>query len=347
MASVVAALALQGAARADEAEAIRHRDVGFEHFASQRWAEGIEEMEKAYAAVPHPDFLFNIAVAYRRWGDRCASAMAAIGRFLVASERGEGLRAGLAELDLLRDVCTYRPIEIRTEPEALEILLDDEGPVMTPIKRSMLVGFHDLATISGTSVEKTRLFVPTSTAVISLVLSQDDPRPYVAFVGEFAPEDQLRVDGRPVRERTVAVRAGRHSADCRGVCRLRAEVHLERGQTATLVAAGVEEEEPRKPQPRVEEPAQDFERSIGWTALQWTSFGVALAGTAAAATFGASASSRRSAALSAEMSVPAPSRDVIDSLRDDADQERTFAFVSTAVVGVALTTFVVSMLVDD
>ena len=41
---------------------------GYEHFAEGAFDKGIAVLEKAYALAPHPDLVFNIAVAYDQWG---------------------------------------------------------------------------------------------------------------------------------------------------------------------------------------------------------------------------------------------------------------------------------------
>lgn len=73
MAAVMAAVIVtadSSVAHADPAaNARQHFQAGEAHYRAERYAQAIDEYRAAYAALPEPAFLFNIAQAYRLGGD--------------------------------------------------------------------------------------------------------------------------------------------------------------------------------------------------------------------------------------------------------------------------------------
>jgi len=72
------------------AKADAHKQRAFELLGKSQYAAGVAELEKGYAAVPHPDFLFNIAIAYERWAGHCMASIEAYRRYLDACGQCRG-----------------------------------------------------------------------------------------------------------------------------------------------------------------------------------------------------------------------------------------------------------------
>src|SRR5688572_28505921 len=85
---IAVVLGVSHAAEAGEQERVqeaeRLKSAAFEHFAGGNYERGISAMEAAYGLVSHPDFLFDIAIAYQKWGQRCEETHRAFRRFLDA-----------------------------------------------------------------------------------------------------------------------------------------------------------------------------------------------------------------------------------------------------------------------
>ena len=81
---LLAAAGLSSSARADErAEARRHFEAGMELIAQSNFAEGVAELEEAYAILPHPAVLYNIGRAWRDAGE-LDKALDAFERYLAS-----------------------------------------------------------------------------------------------------------------------------------------------------------------------------------------------------------------------------------------------------------------------
>jgi tetratricopeptide (TPR) repeat protein len=77
-------LLLSAAASADEAAARRHYLAGQSAYAAGHFAVALGEFTAGYALSPRPEFLYNIALAYRNLG-RPADAVDNLKRFLAAA----------------------------------------------------------------------------------------------------------------------------------------------------------------------------------------------------------------------------------------------------------------------
>lgn len=146
--------------RAERRQVAAYKRAAFELFEKGAYAEGIAEMEKAHALVPHPGFLLNIAVAYRRWGRHCADALQTLDRFFVACPDC-GLRsAGDEQRATTVEACAV-PISVRTTPPGAHLQLDEEAVGLSPMTFEVLPGRHRLvATREGYVSAEQEITVP-------------------------------------------------------------------------------------------------------------------------------------------------------------------------------------------
>jgi tetratricopeptide (TPR) repeat protein len=104
-------------ARADPAaEARKHFQVGEAHYRAERFADAIAAYEAAYAQVPEPALLFNIAQAYRRDGND-AMAIDHYQRFLARTPTNSAAtRAAVEHIRELGGVAPERPADPPAAP---------------------------------------------------------------------------------------------------------------------------------------------------------------------------------------------------------------------------------------
>lgn len=87
---VCASLLSASVAHADaRAEARRHFEAGMDHIAASRFSQGVAELERAYAILPHPAVLYNIARAWRDAGE-LEKSLAAYEQYLAENPDDTG-----------------------------------------------------------------------------------------------------------------------------------------------------------------------------------------------------------------------------------------------------------------
>ncbi len=97
---VATPVAVSAAPADSKAKAKLHFDLGKSYYDAGEYKQAVVEYEEAYRALPLPDFLFNIAQAYRLDGNRVA-AIEYYKRYLLHDPDGRGAdeaRSILAEL---------------------------------------------------------------------------------------------------------------------------------------------------------------------------------------------------------------------------------------------------------
>jgi hypothetical protein len=104
-------------ARVNEAKA--HYRQGKALVDAGAFDEGVAEYEAGYAIVPLPEFLFNIAQAYRLKGDK-AKAIEAFRRYLVAAPDGAGA------IEASKHIATLT-VELKAEAATLLIVVEPPG----------------------------------------------------------------------------------------------------------------------------------------------------------------------------------------------------------------------------
>ena len=100
LAGLLVCLSWSGSASADaRSEARRHFEAGMEQIAQSRFAEGIAELERAYAILPHPAVLYNMGRAWRDAGE-LGKSLDAFRRYLATDpeDRAE-VEAAIANLE--------------------------------------------------------------------------------------------------------------------------------------------------------------------------------------------------------------------------------------------------------
>src|SRR5262245_28042619 len=91
-----------------------HKTKAFDLFSKNKWAEGIEELDRGYAISKSTGFLYNKAVAYERWPGHCKEAIAAYETFLEACGRCGQHLVAKDRLALVKLACSP-PAERRPE----------------------------------------------------------------------------------------------------------------------------------------------------------------------------------------------------------------------------------------
>lgn len=145
---LLAVLAGEAPARAateeDREAARRLKDEAFQKIAEGSYAEGIELLEAANRRVPHPTFLFNIAVVYDQWAGHCEPSLRAFDRFFAACEGCDVEATARRRYERVQDKCEVR-LAIQTAPPGARVTIDDATrPGRTPLEATLRPGRHTL-----------------------------------------------------------------------------------------------------------------------------------------------------------------------------------------------------------
>ena len=139
----------------DRVQARALRDAAFEALGAGRFAEGIEGLEAAYALVPNPGLLLNIAIAQRKRGGHCRQAFEAQQRFEAACarfEEGSGEPCPFAEEGetqriALATACASQ-VRVSSAPERLPVFVDGSLAGHAPLSLRLPPGMHFVSTSS-------------------------------------------------------------------------------------------------------------------------------------------------------------------------------------------------------
>jgi hypothetical protein len=96
-------------------------------------------MEKAYALIPHPGFLLNIAVAYDRWPGHCAQSLETFDRFFMECDRCKLLAGAKKQHAEVERTCRVE-VSIRSTPEGARVAVDGAFRGKTPFSTRLLPG---------------------------------------------------------------------------------------------------------------------------------------------------------------------------------------------------------------
>lgn len=135
-------LAVAGApSAAERAQARKLKDQAFTLISEGQYAEGIERLEAAYQAVPHPTFLFNVAVVYDQWTGHCAESLEAFERFFAACQRCKVKPTATARFARVQERCQVR-LAVETTPPGARVEIDDVDRGATPVEVVLVPGRH-------------------------------------------------------------------------------------------------------------------------------------------------------------------------------------------------------------
>ena len=148
--TIAAALALgaadtpaEGSSPADRAEARRLKNEAFAKIAEGSYADGVDLLEAAYQAVPHPTFLFNIAVVYDQWPGHCSESLETFDRFFEACDGCKVRATAEKRFTRVKDRCEVE-LAVTSIPTGSRVVIDDELDGMTPFEAKLRPGRHGL-----------------------------------------------------------------------------------------------------------------------------------------------------------------------------------------------------------
>jgi hypothetical protein len=291
-ASVATALFAPPALAKDERESDRieqaesYRKEGFKYFAAGRFLDGIAELERANALVPHPDFLLNIAIAYTKVGGHCQEALETLERFVVACRDCPTLPVGRARQAELRQQCETSVI-LEAKPPA-PIRIDQSALALTPpIELKLAHGQHRVA------LDATEGEVQTSIHVVAplrrLVFRLDAQRAPAQLILRGSPATtRLSVDGAIVQAvgGSYSLSPGNHAIEVStpGSPPTRFELVATQGQIMEIDES--RELAAARPPPHAVEPASSTLRPWAWVSLGAGVAGAAVGGVFTGLTFG-------------------------------------------------------------
>lgn len=128
---------------AERSQARKLKNQAFELISEGRYAEGIERLEAAYEAVPHPTFLFNVAVVYDQWSGHCAESLDAFDRFFAVCKRCKVKPTATARFARVQERCQVR-LSIETTPPGALVRVDDADRGATPLNVVLTPGRHQV-----------------------------------------------------------------------------------------------------------------------------------------------------------------------------------------------------------
>jgi len=139
--TVLASSPLSDATEAERAEARRLKDEAFAKIAEGSFGEGIDRLEAAYGAVPHPTFLFNIAVVYDQWSGHCEESLTAFDRFFAACDDCSALETAEVRFGRVKEKCEV-VLSVETVPDGAGVEIDGELAGSTPFETTLRPGRH-------------------------------------------------------------------------------------------------------------------------------------------------------------------------------------------------------------
>lgn len=140
----------EDATRPSENElARRARDRAFKLLQEDRYPEAIEQLEAAYAAVPNPGFLLNIAIAHQKVG-ACGPALATLERFRsVCADDCPFAEEGRSKGSEIERSCRVR-LRVESQPPGLSVRIDGVPQGRTPLLLERGPGAISVTTSSST-----------------------------------------------------------------------------------------------------------------------------------------------------------------------------------------------------
>ncbi|MEQ9319419.1 MAG: TonB-dependent receptor [Polyangiaceae bacterium] len=165
---LLAAAGLSSSARADErAEARRHFEAGMELIAQSNFAEGVAELEEAYAILPHPAVLYNIGRAWRDAGE-LDKALDAFERYLASDpeDRAE-VEAAIANLKKrIADDEKSPPVDpAEPKPPAPPPPADTTPPPADDADKAS--GLYEETVVTASKRSQSSLDAPSSTTIVT------------------------------------------------------------------------------------------------------------------------------------------------------------------------------------
>lgn len=125
-----------------EAHAKLHEAAAYAHVRATRYCPAIGELMIANTIDPSPGYLFNIAVAYQRWG-RCVPAIETFERYLLVCPDCEPAARAKREIEALRAQCEAQ-LTITSVPRGVTVRVDGVERGETPVVLRLPPGGHDL-----------------------------------------------------------------------------------------------------------------------------------------------------------------------------------------------------------
>lgn len=133
-----------GAIEGDETKAEKHKLAAFRAINHGDLETGLAELEEAYRAYPHPNFLFNIAVVEEQRPNNCPAAHAAYLRFFKKCESCESEGLAQSRFARLEGRCLV-PVRLSTEPPGARVYIDGEEQTgTTPLALRLWAGRHSV-----------------------------------------------------------------------------------------------------------------------------------------------------------------------------------------------------------
>ena len=130
---------VDGPGYASKLAAIGHRNKAFEALAHKRWEEGITALEAGYEAQPHPNFLFNVAIAYDKWGGHCRQLIDAVRLFEKACSNCAIRKSAQPMVKEMRERCAV-DVMVDSEPMGAHVQIDGEAHGTTPAMLHLVPG---------------------------------------------------------------------------------------------------------------------------------------------------------------------------------------------------------------
>jgi len=184
------AVALAAAPTAeDKAAARRFKNEAFQKIAEGSYAEGVSLLRQAHDAVPHPNFLFNIAVVYDQWPGHCAESLAAFQDFFEACPDCKARPTAEARVARVEARCELE-LELTSVPTGADVELDGAARGQTPLALTLLPGAHQLRLEAEGFEPETRALEVTEAGPRSLSIELQpltEPAPAPAQVAATAP----------------------------------------------------------------------------------------------------------------------------------------------------------------
>ncbi len=141
--TLILALGGPAGAQSKKARVAAHKNKAFQLFEAGDYAGGIAEMEDAYALIPHPGFLLNIAVAYDRWPGHCQDSLDTFDWFFTECD---GCKLQSRARKTLADVERTCRVEIAIDstPAGARVAVDGTFRGETPFTTRLLPGDYTL-----------------------------------------------------------------------------------------------------------------------------------------------------------------------------------------------------------
>ncbi len=139
---LVAATAAAATCPSNDADCFQ--DAAIDAMKAADWASAVTAWERAYAARPDADFVFNLASTYDQWGAHCRESLAAFDRYFAVCPDGADCaqrNVAATRREHIAEKC-HGTLKVETVPPDAQVTVGDEERGPAPVELRLMEGTY-------------------------------------------------------------------------------------------------------------------------------------------------------------------------------------------------------------